>query len=524
MADTQKAGVIDELFISLGLKTDSDSFKKGTDAVGQLKSGFLQIAALTGTSLGLKNLTVDLAYTVKNMEMLSRATGFTIDKLRFLKHAFVTAGLSDNGAEAFARQLKSIDLQIKSNTLAQGAYKSSTFIPQEYSAKYTQNPMEAMRYLISNLNQEKNEAIRNEVLNTLGITGESQEFFYNGTAGLKRAQTSWSQYGQALPDGLVKDADIFIERMGILKTQFSQLSETLGADLLPIVNEFLKVSNVLAGKKYDTPEDMLVDGAKFGWQAVKDFFDITPEGNLKSVQESGDAGSLLDSIIARWKAGGYAGHANMRGPELAEQRGQAARTLNSGNSALFAELENKHGLPAGLLNSTYQTESGGGKHLYSKAGALGPFQFMPDTAKDMGLEGDDVFDLEKSAEAAARYYKILLRRYNGDVAKAAAAYNHGMGNIDKKGLSGLPGETRNYIPKVLGGLDDTDYLADYNYRRNQPPAFERSGGGNSITVQQTNHSTIHAAGADADEVGRILQNQQAASLEQALAQTNTEKY
>lgn len=523
MADAQKAGVIDELFISLGLKTDSDSFKKGNDAVGQLKSGFLQIAALTGTSLGLKNLTVDLAYTVKNMEMLSRATGFTIDKLRFLKHAFVTAGLSDNGAEAFARQLKSIDLQIKSNTLAQGAYKSSTFIPQEYSAKYTQNPMEAMRYLISNLNQEKNEAIRNEVLNTLGITGESQEFFYNGTAGLKRAQTSWSQFGQVLPDGLVKDADIFIELMGILKTQFSQLSETLGADLLPIVNKFLKVSNVLVGKKYDTPEDMLVDGAKFGWQVVKDFFDITDENNFRSIQESGDTGSLWDSIVARWEAGGNYdyGKANNR---VAGQRTQSAKKSDTESSALFAELENKHGLPAGLLNSTYQTESGGGKHLYSKAGALGPFQFMPDTAKDMGLEGDDVFDLEKSAEAAARYYKILLRRYNGDVAKAAAAYNHGMGNIDKKGLSGLPGETRNYIPKVLGGLDDTDYLADYNYRRNQPPAFERSRGGNSITVQQTNHSTIHAAGADADEVGRILQNQQAASLEQALAQTNTEKY
>lgn len=523
MADSKDASVIDELLISLGLKTDSDSFKKGTDAVGQLKSGFLQIAALTGTSLGLKNLTVDLAYTVKNMEMLSRATGFTIDKLRFLKHAFITAGLSENGAETFARQLKSIDLQIKSNTLAQGAYKSGTFSPQEYSKKYSQNPMDAMQYLISNLNQEKNEAIRNEVLNTLGITGESQEFFYNGSAGLKRAQRSWTQFGQALPDGLVEDADIFIERMGILKTQFSQLSEALGSDLLPVVNKFLKAANVLMGKKYDSPEDMVIDGAKAAWRRGKDYVGFTPDGNLKVIKESGDTGSLWDSIVARWKAGGHHNYSKANN-RVAEQRAQSYKKNNIEESALFSGLESKYGLPGGLLNSTYQTESGGGKYLYSKAGALGPFQFMPDTARDMGLNGDDVFDLEKSAEAAAKYYKILLRRYNGDVAKATAAYNHGMGNIDKKGLNDLPGETRNYIPKVLGGLDDADYLADYNYRRNQAPTFDRTAGGRSITVQQTNHNTIHASRADPDEVSRILQNQQTASLEQALAQTNTEKY
>ncbi|MFP2167124.1 hypothetical protein ACLEYI_19460 [Enterobacter ludwigii] len=51
-----------------------------------------------------------------------------------------------------------------------------------------------------------------------------------------------------------------------------------------------------------------------------------------------------------------------------------------------------------------------------------------------------------------------------------------------------------------------------------------SSAGGSITIQQTNHSTVHASGADADEIGRILQRQQTASLEQALAQTRTEKY
>ncbi|MES3576290.1 lytic transglycosylase domain-containing protein [Enterobacter cloacae] len=212
-------------------------------------------------------------------------------------------------------------------------------------------------------------------------------------------------------------------------------------------------------------------------------------------------------------------------PGDVQQFAQSAKRGAGGpQHAKFAELEQKYGLPSGLLNATYQKESGGGKYLFSKAGALGPFQFMPGTAKDLGLEGDDVFDLDLSAEAAAKYYQMLLKRYNGDVAKAAAAYNYGLGNIDRKGLSNLPAETRDYIPSILSGLDDPDYLADYNYRRNQPPVLGGSSAGGNITIQQTNHSTVHASGADADEIGRILQRQQTASLEQALAQTRTEKY
>ena len=118
----------------------------------------------------------------------------------------------------------------------------------------------------------------------------------------------------------------------------------------------------------------------------------------------------------------------------------------------FGSLEGKYGLPAGLLSSVAATESGGDPFAESKAGAKGLFQFMPGTAKDMGLKGRDVFDPHKSADAAGRYLRFLLDATGGDLEKTLASYNWGLGNVQKKGMDNLPSETRNYVPKVMAGM------------------------------------------------------------------------
>lgn len=115
-------------------------------------------------------------------------------------------------------------------------------------------------------------------------------------------------------------------------------------------------------------------------------------------------------------------------------------------------LEEKYNLPPGLLRSVAITESGGEQYAVSRAGAMGPWQFMPKTAKEFGLNGYDVFDPEKAADAAARKLGGLLQFFHGDLAKALAAYNWGEGNVQRKGLAAAPEETRNYVPRVLANL------------------------------------------------------------------------
>lgn len=137
---------------------------------------------------------------------------------------------------------------------------------------------------------------------------------------------------------------------------------------------------------------------------------------------------------------------------------QAARLGAKGRAFLqamageFGALEGKYGLPAGLLSSVAATESGGDPFAESKAGAKGLFQFMPGTAKDMGLKGRDIYDPHKSAEAAAKYLRWLMDATGGDLEKTLASYNWGLGNVQKKGMDNLPSETRNYVPKVMAGM------------------------------------------------------------------------
>lgn len=115
-------------------------------------------------------------------------------------------------------------------------------------------------------------------------------------------------------------------------------------------------------------------------------------------------------------------------------------------------LENQYDLPRGLLSAVMHQESAGKPYARSPVGARGLFQIMPSTARDLRL--NDPHDPEPAAEAAARYLSSLYKRYNGDLSWSLAAYNWGMGNVDRyrqqgyRSFDNMPQETRNYIKQV----------------------------------------------------------------------------
>jgi soluble lytic murein transglycosylase-like protein len=116
----------------------------------------------------------------------------------------------------------------------------------------------------------------------------------------------------------------------------------------------------------------------------------------------------------------------------------------------FQKLEEKYKLPAGLLNAVMMAESRGIPNQTSPAGAQGYFQFMPDTATQYKVK---VNDLNSEADGAARLLRDLLKSSNGDLQTALAAYNWGIGNVQRQGMDKMPAETRNYIPKVLSFMN-----------------------------------------------------------------------
>ena len=110
----------------------------------------------------------------------------------------------------------------------------------------------------------------------------------------------------------------------------------------------------------------------------------------------------------------------------------------------------KYGVDPALVNCIIQQESRFQPNVTSGTGAMGLMQLMPATAKELGVT--NAYDPIQNIDGGTKYIAQLLKRYNGDVTKAVAAYNGGMGNIAKYGV-GFCEENRNYVEKVVGAYN-----------------------------------------------------------------------
>lgn len=160
-------------------------------------------------------------------------------------------------------------------------------------------------------------------------------------------------------------------------------------------------------------------------------------------------------------------------PTLKNTRDTPNASIND-KQAYLRSLEQKYGLPAGILDAQWNKESGRGKHLLSKAGAQGDYQFMKATAREYGVNVNDFYS---SASGAARYLTDLKRKF-GSIEKALAAYNWGAGNLQKdlkrhgnQWFAYLPDETRNYVrgimaQQAIASNNTYNNTAHYNYSIN----------------------------------------------------------
>jgi membrane-bound lytic murein transglycosylase D len=134
---------------------------------------------------------------------------------------------------------------------------------------------------------------------------------------------------------------------------------------------------------------------------------------------------------------------------------------------LMSPAFKRQGLPEALLFGIMAKESNGKVHVGSRAGAVGPMQFMPATGKRFGLGDDGTgfdtrYDPRSAADAAAAYLAERMRGLDNSIELSLAAYNGGEGRAarvfaasggrnfwDADVYNQFPAETKDYVPMVI---------------------------------------------------------------------------
>lgn len=278
----------------------------------------------------------------------------------------------------------------------------------------------------------------------------------------------------------VKDLGSAIVALGKRFLEFINIdtSKFNGKWLFDQIIESVRSSIKILGSLVDALRKVISGDFSGAWDSLKGAAAAWSDSPI--IQGAASVGQgLWDKAVDWWN-----GDATQYGQSVKRPSpSKAGAQLLGWMAPMMGKLEAMYNLPSGLLRSVAITESGGNQFAVSGAGAQGMFQFMPGTARDMGLRGNDVFDPIKSAEAAARYLSMLLQKNGGDLGKALASYNWGIGNVQKYGMALMPQETRQYIPKVLSNMP-----------------------GAGAQVQQQN--TYHIYGGNAQDIGQEVGRRQ----------------
>lgn len=142
----------------------------------------------------------------------------------------------------------------------------------------------------------------------------------------------------------------------------------------------------------------------------------------------------------------------------------------------------RYGLPEALLFGIMAKESNGKVHVGSRAGAVGPLQFMPATGRRFGLGNDGSgfdtrYDPRASADAAAQYLAERMAQLNNSIELSLAGYNGGEGRAlrvfrefngrsfwDINVYNQFPAETKDYVPMVIAAAWLFLHPKDYGIR------------------------------------------------------------
>jgi hypothetical protein len=193
--------------------------------------------------------------------------------------------------------------------------------------------------------------------------------------------------------------------------------------------------------------------------------EANPFGSKTTEATASDGSSLFDMLLSQLTTDSSSNQETMSGLSslfsLPTASWRGAQTDDNGMSSTYDDLISaagaKYGVDSALIKGVIQSESSFNPDAVSSAGAKGLMQLMDDTASGLGVT--NAYDPAQNIDGGTRFLSYLLRKYDGNVSTALAAYNAGPGRVDRLGIENdqdvaanlqkLPEETQQYIRKVL---------------------------------------------------------------------------
>lgn len=210
---------------------------------------------------------------------------------------------------------------------------------------------------------------------------------------------------------------------------------------------------------------------------------LTPPANyaqdaqVDQVDHDSSSSTVWTSMSQQFKLDHYAQLSQVQSEirKLQQDPKDFYKTLEAAEPYIYYILQQtqQHGLPAELALLPV-IESAYNPYDREKTGATGLWQLMPQTAADLGIKVNHIYDgrmnVIDSTKAALNYLHTLGSHFKGDWSLALAAYNWGPGNIDsaekKAGSKNfwqlhMPEETTRYVPKLLAVAEVVQHPEKY---------------------------------------------------------------
>jgi soluble lytic murein transglycosylase-like protein len=115
--------------------------------------------------------------------------------------------------------------------------------------------------------------------------------------------------------------------------------------------------------------------------------------------------------------------------------------------SLIGEASQLLGLSFPLLKALIKVESNFDSKAVSKSGAVGLMQIMPENIKALNIR--DPFNPRDNIMGGAVYLKEMIKRFDGRLPLALAAYNAGPSLVDRHNAIPPIKETKEYVKKVM---------------------------------------------------------------------------